>query len=400
MSRLMSMCFQLRIYIQLLPHNMIVPLLSHTELTSKFLSLPPTSNLSTPISRAINTSAYLFPQDPSSSLSLPVPSILSLSPIVPESPHHMPEIFAPAESIPSPSPDISSTTQPSLECSSLPSRMITRSVTGSLKPKQLSDFHLYHSTKHPLKAFHTIILPPEPTTFSQASKSQHWRDVITAEYNALISNGTWTLCPRPSHKHVIRNKWVYKLKQKSDGTIDRYKARLVAKSFEQQDGIDYTKTFSPVIKPATIRLILALAVHYDWIIWQLDVSNAFLHGQLTNEVFMEQPQGFVDSPQSDSVCRLHKSLCSLKQAPRAWFQRLSQVLLDLGFMGSTVDTSLFVFLQEVVRIYVLIYVDDIIVTSNKLTAISDLITKLQYEFSMKDLGPLSYLLGIQVHRNR
>jgi histone deacetylase 1/2 len=115
---------------------------------------------------------------------------------------------------------------------------------------------------------------------------------------------------------------------------------------------------------------------------------------------MEQPQGFVDSSQSDSVCHLHKSLYGLKQAPRAWFQRLSQVLLDLGFMGSTVDTSLFVFLQEAMRIYVLIYVDDIIVTSNKPTAVSDLITKLQHEFSMKDLGPLSYFLGIQVHRNR
>jgi hypothetical protein len=105
---------------------------------------------------------------------------------------------------------------------------------------------------------------------------------MTAEYNALNSNSTWTLCPRPSHKHVIRNKWVYKLKQKSDGTIDRYKARLVAKGFEQQDGIDYTETFSQVIKPAAIRLIFAFAVHYDWIIRQLDVSNAFLHGQLTD----------------------------------------------------------------------------------------------------------------------
>jgi len=165
--------------------------------------------------------------------------------------------------------------------------MITRSITGSLKPKQLFDFHFYHSTKHPLKALYTIILPPEPTTISQASKSQHWRDVMTAEYNALISNGTWNLCPRPSHKHVIWNKWIYKLKQKSDGTIDRYKARLVAKGFKQQDGIDYTETFSPVIKPATILLILALAVHYDWIIQQLNVSNAFLHRQLTDEVFME-----------------------------------------------------------------------------------------------------------------
>jgi hypothetical protein len=127
--------------------------ISHTELTSKFLSLPPTSNLSTPISPAVNTSTDISPQDSSSSLSLSVPPILSLSPIVPESPHHMPEIFAPAEYIPSPSPDISFTTQPSLKCFSLPSRMITRSITGSLKPKQLSDFHLYHSTKILSKLF-------------------------------------------------------------------------------------------------------------------------------------------------------------------------------------------------------------------------------------------------------
>jgi hypothetical protein len=108
---------------------------------------------------------------------------------------------------------------------------------------------------------------------------------MQAEYDALFSNNTWTLCPRPAHNRVVRNKWVFKLKQNSEGSIDRYKARLqVAKGFDQVDGLDFTETFSPVIKPTTVILILVVAVHYNWPILQLDLSNAFLHGQ---EVFME-----------------------------------------------------------------------------------------------------------------
>jgi stress-induced morphogen len=117
---------------------------------------------------------------------------------------------------------------------------------------------------------------------------------MTSQYNALISNQRWTLCPRPSHNNVVRNKWIFMVKRKSDGSVDRFKARLVAKGFDQKTRIDYHETFSSIIKPTTIRLLLALAVQFDWQLRQLDVSNAFIHGVLDDEVYMGQPQGFVD----------------------------------------------------------------------------------------------------------
>jgi hypothetical protein len=137
---------------------------------------------------------------------------------------------------------------------------------------------------------------------------------------------------------------VYKIKKKADGSVERFKTRLVAKGFDRQSGIDYTKTFSPVIKASTIQVILALVVHFDWPIRQLDVSNAFLQGTLNEEVYMEQPPGFIDNTRLDQVCKLHKAIYGLKQVPRAWFTRLSNFLLDLGFKGSLVDTSLFIYL--------------------------------------------------------
>jgi hypothetical protein len=142
-------------------------------------------------------------------------------------------------------------------------------------------------------------------------------NAMTTEYNALLSNQTWSLCPRPLHHNMVRNKWVYKIKQKVDESVDKFKARLVAKGFDQQSGVDYYETFSPVIKPTTIRLVLALAVQFDRDIKQMDVFNAFVHGILDEEVYMEQPQGFVHPAYSDHVYRLHKSLYGLKQAPRA-----------------------------------------------------------------------------------
>jgi hypothetical protein len=279
-----------------------------------------------------------------------------------------------------------------------PHTMITRSRTGNLKPKHFPDYKLFHS-KYPLLSFHSMLPESEPTCYSKATPDPRWQDAMCLEFQALISNKTWTLCPRPPHQHVLHNKWVYKIKRKADGAVDRFKARLVAKGFEQTSGVDYTETFSPVIKPSTIRIILALAVHFNWAIKQLDISNAFLHGSLSEEVYMEQPKGFVDKKNPKMVCKLEKAIYGLKQAPRAWFHRLSSYLLDIGFTASLVDTSLFIFIAGNFKVFMLVYVDDIIITGTHPQLITHMIQLLQKEFPVKDLGSLNFFLGIQVTRS-
>jgi hypothetical protein len=151
-----------------------------------------------------------------------------------------------------------------------------------------------------------------------------------------------------------------------------------------------------MVKSATIQAILALAVHFQWPTRQLDVSKAFLHGNLQEEVFMEQPPGFVDYRFPNHVCKLQKSIYGLKEAPRAWFTKLPATLLALGFIESKVDYNLFILHHNNVHLYLLIYVDDIIVTRNSISAIQHLVSCLQQSFAMKDLGSLHYFLGIHV----
>jgi len=154
-----------------------------------------------------------------------------------------------------------------------------------------------------------------------------------------------------------------------------------------------------VVKPSTIRVLLALAVQFNWNIHQLDVSNAFLHGHLLEEVYMEQPRGFIDPQFPSHVCRLHKSLYGLKQAPRAWFTCLSQTFLELGFVSSSVDNSLFMFHHGNVHLYLLIYVDDILITGTSSSHMASVIHQLQQVFKLKDLGNLYFFLGIHAVRS-
>lgn len=240
----------------------------------------------------------------------------------------------------------------------------------------------------------------EPHTYHEALVDPKWKKAMDEEFQALQKNNTWHLVPSRLDKNVIDFKWVFRIKRRSDGTIDRYKARLVAKGFKQRYDIDYEDSFSPIVKAATIRLVLSIVVSRGWSLRQLDVQNAFLHGVLEEEVYMKQPPGFEDKNKLFHVCRLDRSLYGLKQALRAWYSRLSTKLQQLGFAPSKSDTSLFIYNKSNTSIFVLIYVDDIIVTSSSNEAVKALLTDLNSEFALKDLGDLHFFLGIEVKKNR
>jgi histone deacetylase 1/2 len=157
----------------------------------------------------------------------------------------------------------------------------------------------------------------EPVDLQEALSNKDWKNAMDTEYMALIRNKTWHLVPPEKGQNLIDCKWVWKIKRKADGSIDRYKGRLVAKGYKQRYGIDYEDTFSPVVKSATIRLILSIGVSRGWTIRQLDVQNAFLHGVLEEDVYMKQPPGYEDRKHPHYVCKLDKALYGLKQAPRA-----------------------------------------------------------------------------------
>jgi hypothetical protein len=182
-------------------------------------------------------------------------------------------------------------------------------------------------------------------------------------------------------------------KCKQDGSIERFKAWLVAKGFDQRIGVELTETFSLVIKSSTIRVVLAFSVHFNWCVRQLDVSNAFFRGCIIETIFMEQPLGFIDAAYPHHVIKLHKVIYGLKQAPRAWFTRLSQAIFELRFHSSSVDTSLFIYYHSNVILYLLVYVNDILITGTNTTILYSIIKWLQYVFALKDLGDL----GMQAH---
>jgi histone deacetylase 1/2 len=245
----------------------------------------------------------------------------------------------------------------------------------------------------------TPALTPPPSSVRAAIRDQEWFAAMQAEYDALQANDTWTLVPRPPHANVITGKWLFKNKLNADGTLERRKARWVVRGFSQRPGVDFHQTFSPVVKPATIRTVLHLVATRQWPVHQLDVKNAFLHGDLAERVYCHQPAGFVDSSRPDHVCLLIKSLYGLKQAPRAWFQRLGTHLRAMGFTAAGSDSSLFIYSNGAQAAYLLVYVDDIILTASTSPLLHDIVNKLSQEFAIKDLGGLQFFLGVQVRRD-
>ncbi|KAJ0863942.1 putative RNA-directed DNA polymerase [Helianthus annuus] len=241
--------------------------------------------------------------------------------------------------------------------------------------------------------------PPIKSPQRQAVKDPKWVEAMKKEVQALEENGTWRPEELPEGKRAIDSKWVYKIQYKPNGEIERYKARLMAKGFSQTEGIDFHETFAPVAKLVTVRTLLAVAVKKGWHIHQLDVNNAFLDGDLHEDVYMKIPQGFVR--QNDQcVCKLKKSLYGLKQASRNWYKKFTKSLLEIGFRQTGVDHSLFLLKTDEVFMAALIYVDDVILVWNNMEEMQNVKSFLDKRFSIKDLGVLKFFLGIEVARTK
>ncbi|KAJ0445113.1 putative RNA-directed DNA polymerase [Helianthus annuus] len=236
----------------------------------------------------------------------------------------------------------------------------------------------------------------EPSEFEEAKNNPEWVKAMKDEIDAMKRNETWVLVPKPAEVKPVTCKWVYKIKRKADGCVERFKARLVARGFSQQYRIDYEDTFSLVAKLATVRVIISIATSKRWIMHQMDVSNAFLYGDLDHTIHMEHPRGFEDKEHPSYVCKLRKAIYGLKQSPRAWFGKIGEFLLHNDFVMSKSDASLFVRETRNRVVVVLIYVDDLIITGDDEDGIEQVKENLCIRFYMKDLGILSHFLGLEL----
>ncbi|KAI3659112.1 hypothetical protein MP638_001979 [Amoeboaphelidium occidentale] len=252
-------------------------------------------------------------------------------------------------------------------------------------------------------ALATEALPDEPSSYTDALKSKYskeWVDAINDEIKSLEDNQTWTLVHLPPGRTPIKSKWVFKLKRDSSGNIARFKARLVAKGFSQQHGIDYHETFSPVVKFSSLRFLLALAAQQDWEIEQVDFTTAFLNGTLDEEIYLEVPEGLQSKSTNGKVLKLTKSLYGLKQAPRQWNLALNSQLENLGFTRLVSDEAIYIHRDDNDITIITIYVDDMVIIGNSKENISKFIANMHTCFKLKHLGPIGFIIGIQVIRDR
>lgn len=243
----------------------------------------------------------------------------------------------------------------------------------------------------------------DPKTFKEAMSrddAQLWRAAAQVEYDSLQKAGTYTLVKRPKHRPVLPCGWVLKTKFGPGGIIIKRKARCVAKGYAQTHGIDYHETYAPVARYSSIRYLLALAAQHDWEIHHMDVKSAYLNGDLEEEIYMEQPEGFTVPGKEDYVCRLNKSLYGLKQAGRTWHKRMDIVLHDSGFVSLDSDKCVYVYRQDSQLVIIALFVDDLLLFSNSSDLMSRKKKELTNEFDMEDLGEARYFLGIEISRDR
>jgi hypothetical protein len=238
----------------------------------------------------------------------------------------------------------------------------------------------------------------ELSTFEEATGRQVWRDAMMEEYNSIMKNDVWEVVPRPEGKSVVISGWLDKLKHVADGSIEKYKARFVARGFSQVKGVDYDETFAPVARYTSIRAVISIATKMGWKIHQMDVKTAFLNGLIEEEVYIEQPLGFEVHGRESHVCRLKKALYGLKQAPRAWYSRIDAYLQQLGFGKSEADPNLYFIVVGEDPLILLLYVDDLSITGVE-RLINSYKESLASEFEMTDIGLMHYFLGLEFGRS-
>ena len=247
--------------------------------------------------------------------------------------------------------------------------------------------------------FITYNIADQPLTFRQAmdsSESRHWKGAVKSEIDSIVSNGTWELVDLPPGCSTIGCKWIFKRKMNPDGSIDKYKARLLAKGFRQKEGIDYFDTYSPVARMITIRMLVALASVHGLIIHQMDVKTAFLHGDLEEEIYMDQPEGFCASGNERKVCKLVKSIYGLKQAPRDWHKKFDETVLAFDFIVNESDKCVHYKVKGNETIILCLYVDDILLFGTNIEIINEIKRFLKRHFEMKDMGEASVILRLKL----
>lgn len=227
----------------------------------------------------------------------------------------------------------------------------------------------------------------------QLQNKDNWQTAMQKEIDSLHNNDVWDLVPLPEGRKVVGSKWVYKIKVAADGSIERYKARLVAQGFSQKYGQDYDETFCPVVRGESVRSVMALAAKNNLLLHQMDVATAFLNGHLEEEVYMKQPQGF--EKQQDLVCKLKRSIYGLKQSPRCWNTALNEQLKNMGLIQSSADPCLYT-APGGEKVIVAVYVDDILIATETESKMKYVKTCLSRKFEVKDLGELTSFLGVQI----
>lgn len=236
----------------------------------------------------------------------------------------------------------------------------------------------------------------EPSTYRQAANDKEWRLAMEKEMDSIERNGTWKLTEPPKEQKIIGLKWIYKLKKDASGNVVKYKARLVAKGYSQEQGVDFEENFAPVTRLETVRLLLALAAQNNWEVHHLDVKTAFLNGEIKEDVYVAQPEGYVQKGKEHMVYKLVKALYGLKQAPRAWYFKLAKCLEGLGFTRCPYEHAVFTKQIGQEQLIISVYVDDLLVTGTNISIINEFKAQMGNIFEMSDLGKLNYYLGIEV----